>query len=85
MPFTSLHKETNRAIWQPVREAYTGLQKYHIANSYGLFRRMTGVEKGRPEVILEYSDDVNGPWKEYQFLYKPGNVSAAPLFIGKLA
>jgi len=79
VPFTSLHKETNRALWDSVRVAYTDLQRYHIANSYGLFRRMTGVG-GRPEVILEYSDDVNGPWKEYQFLYKPGNTSAAPVF-----
>jgi hypothetical protein len=42
---------------------------------------MTGVN-GRPEVILEYAEDVAGPWKEYQFLYKPGNISAAPVFIG---
>lgn len=46
-----------------------------------VFRRMTGVEKGRPEVVLEYSEDLNGPWKEYQFLAKPGNMSAAPLFV----
>src|SRR3989442_7066958 len=31
-----------------------------------------------PEVILEYSDDVNGPWKEYHFMYKPGNTTASP-------
>lgn len=44
---------------------------------------MTGVEKGRPEVILEYADNMDGPWKEYHFMYKIGNVSASPVFVGK--
>ena len=41
---------------------------------------MTGVG-GRPEVILEGSDSVHGPWHEYNFLYKPGNTSVAPKFM----
>ena len=49
----------------------------HIVGSYGLFRRMTGVG-GRPEVIIEGSDNPGGPWKEYHFMYKPGNVTEAP-------
>lgn len=81
VPFTSLHKETNRALWQSVKDIYQTSSRYHITSSYGLFRRMTGVEKGRPEVVLEYSDDPNGPWKEYHFLYKPGNTSAAPVYV----
>lgn len=81
VPFTSLHKETNRALWQSVKDMYTVSSRYHVTSSYGLFRRMTGVEKGRPEVILEYSDDVNGPWKEYHFMYKPGNTTASPVFV----
>lgn len=80
VPFTSLHKETGRALWEPVKDMYTASSKYHVTSSYGLFRRMTGVG-GRPEVILEYSDDANGPWKEYHFKFKPGNVSASPLFV----
>jgi hypothetical protein len=82
VPFTSLHKETNRSLYPLVRDMHANLAKYQIANSYGLFRRMTGVEKGRPEVVLEYSDDLQGPWNEYHFLYKAGNASAAPLFLG---
>ncbi|ODN03967.1 Lipase maturation factor 2 [Orchesella cincta] len=81
VPFTSLHKETNRALWQSVKDMYAATSRYHVTSSYGLFRRMTGVEKGRPEVVLEYADDPNGPWKEYHFLYKPGNTSAAPVFV----
>ncbi|KAJ7373720.1 Lipase maturation factor 2 [Desmophyllum pertusum] len=38
---------------------------------------MTGVG-GRPEVIIEGSNDVNGPWMEYNFHYKPGNVFEPP-------
>lgn len=44
---------------------------------------MTGVDGYRPEVILEFANDLNGPWKEYEFLYKPGAVSAAPSFLSK--
>lgn len=81
VPFSSLHKETNQALPEQVREAYSKVNEYHLTSSYGLFRRMTGTDGGRPEVILEYSDNLNGPWSEYQFLYKPGNVTAAPRFI----
>lgn len=55
----------------------------HLVNSYGLFRRMTGVE-GRPEVIIEGSDSIDGPWKEYEFLYKPGNVNNSLPFVGNM-
>ena len=44
--------------------------------------RMTGVG-GRPEVIIEGSHSASGPWTEYHFLYKPGDVSAAPRIVGK--
>jgi hypothetical protein len=45
-------------------------------------RRMTGVG-GRPEVVIEGSDDRLDGWKEYEFLYKPGNLSRGPPFVGK--
>ena len=44
---------------------------------------MTGVG-GRPEVIVEGSHDINTGWKEYNFLYKPGNVSERPPVVGEL-
>ncbi|TRZ04461.1 hypothetical protein DNTS_016411 [Danionella cerebrum] len=50
--------------------------RYQLVNSYGLFRRMTGVG-GRPEVVIEGSLDRN-TWTEIEFMYKPGNTSAAP-------
>ncbi len=50
-----------------------------LIGSYGLFRRMTGVG-GRPEIVIEGANSRAGPWKEYEFMYKPGNVSVAPRF-----
>ena len=40
---------------------------------------------GRPEVILEGSDLLEKGWKEYEFLYKPGNVSARLPVVGTSA
>ncbi|XP_075257869.1 lipase maturation factor 2-like [Convolutriloba macropyga] len=59
---------------------YFSLQEYRVSNSYGLFRRMTGVH-GRPEVVLEGSASKDGPWKELHFLYKPGNLSSSPPWV----
>ncbi|CAB3385586.1 Hypothetical predicted protein [Cloeon dipterum] len=53
---------------------YAQTYKYHISSGYGLFRRMTGID-GRPEVIIEGSNSMEGPWKEFEFKYKPGDVS----------
>jgi len=57
-----------------------GVGQLELTHSYGLFRRMTGVG-GRPEVVIEGSDHLHGPWTEYEFLYKPGNISRAPSFM----
>lgn len=52
---------------------------FHLSNSYGLFRRMTGVG-GRPELIFQGSND-GKTWLDYEFHYKPGNTSSIPGFI----
>jgi hypothetical protein len=44
---------------------------------------MTGVG-GRPEVIIEGSNSLDSGWKEYEFYYKPGNVSKVPPIVGKV-
>lgn len=49
---------------------------FSITNSYGLFRRMTGVG-GRPELIISGSYD-GETWQEYDFYYKPGDVTYMP-------
>lgn len=76
VPYTYLEYEANSNIWPAVNKMYTAVDRYQLVNSYGLFRRMTGVG-GRPEVIVEGSYDQQ-TWMEIEFMYKPGNISAAP-------
>ncbi|XP_033918832.1 lipase maturation factor 2 [Melopsittacus undulatus] len=76
VPFTYIESESHRKLWPGIHEAFGAVQRLQLVNSYGLFRRMTGVG-GRPEVVLEGS--YNGKnWTEIEFMYKPGNVSRAP-------
>lgn len=58
-------------IVQPILQV---TQAFHISNPYGLFATMT---KSRSEIVLEGSAD-GKEWKEYQFRYKPGDVSRPP-------
>lgn len=83
VPYSTLHPSGNSTVLPQVRQWHTQTQRYHLVDAYGLFRRMTGVE-GRPEVIIEGSNSIDGPWKEYHFLYKPGNVNATLPFVGKI-
>ncbi|XP_032666182.1 lipase maturation factor 2-like [Odontomachus brunneus] len=80
VPYASLHPSHNSTIPIQLRQAHATVDHLHLVNSYGLFRRMTGVG-GRPEVIIEGSDSIDGPWKEYEFLYKPGNVNNSLPFV----
>ncbi|KAK7807179.1 hypothetical protein U0070_018170 [Myodes glareolus] len=50
------------------------VEHLQLVSSYGLFRWMTGLG-GRPEVVLEGSDD-GQHWTEIEFMYKPGNFAA---------
>lgn len=43
---------------------------------------MTGVG-GRPELVLEGSSQLEGPWIEIPFKYKPGAVDRPCPFVGK--
>lgn len=81
MPLTSLHPSTNSTVQPEIRTVYNRLHKLHAVNQYGLFSKMVGVD-GRPEIILEGADNIDGPWKEYNFLYKPGNVNHSLPFVG---
>jgi predicted DCC family thiol-disulfide oxidoreductase YuxK len=48
----------------------------HIVNGYGLFAVMT---TKREEIVIEGSDD-GVEWREYEFRYKPGDLSRRPLW-----
>ncbi|KAM9854613.1 lipase maturation factor 2a [Aulostomus maculatus] len=76
VPFTYIEYESSARLWPGVRQAYEMVDRYQLVNSYGLFRRMTGVG-GRPEVVIEGSHD-GITWTEIEFMYKPGNLSAPP-------
>ncbi|KAM6936764.1 lipase maturation factor 2a [Xenentodon cancila] len=76
VPFTYIEHDSNARLWPGVRQAYELVDRYQLVNSYGLFRRMTGVG-GRPEVVIEGSSD-GVTWTEIEFMYKPGNMSASP-------
>ncbi|XP_053319333.1 lipase maturation factor 2 [Spea bombifrons] len=76
VPYTYMEFESNGQLWPPVRQMFKAVDRYQLVNSYGLFRRMTGVG-GRPEVVVEGSYD-RVTWTEIEFMYKPGNISAAP-------
>ncbi|XP_019399533.1 PREDICTED: lipase maturation factor 2, partial [Crocodylus porosus] len=76
VPFTYIEHESNGKLWPSLHQLFGAVDRYQLANSYGLFRRMTGVG-GRPEVVLEGSYDMEH-WTEIEFMYKPGNISAAP-------
>ncbi|KAM7414480.1 hypothetical protein PAMA_019347 [Pampus argenteus] len=76
VPFTYIEYDSHARLWPGVRNAYELVDRYQLVNSYGLFRRMTGVG-GRPEVVIEGSHD-GVKWTEIEFMYKPGNLSAPP-------
>ncbi|XP_035673677.1 lipase maturation factor 2-like [Branchiostoma floridae] len=77
VPHTVIDWQSNNNLWPIVKQWNQRVDKFQLVNSYGLFRRMTGVG-GRPEVIVEGSNSLQLGWKEYDFLYKPGNVKVAP-------
>lgn len=56
VPFTYIEYDSNARLWPGVRKVYDVVDRYQLVNSYGLFRRMTGVG-GRPEVVIEGSYD----------------------------
>ncbi|KAL0116070.1 hypothetical protein PUN28_011138 [Cardiocondyla obscurior] len=80
VPYSTLHETHNTTVFNQLKQVHAKIDHLHITNSYGLFRRMTGVD-GRPEVVIEGSNNIEGPWKEYEFLYKPGNVNNSLPFV----
>jgi hypothetical protein len=62
---------------RPLIAVYGWLEPFRSLNSYGLFAVMT---TSRPEIIIEGSE--NGvTWREYEFKYKPGDVTRRPGFV----
>ncbi|EJW83266.1 hypothetical protein WUBG_05822 [Wuchereria bancrofti] len=51
-----------------------------IAEVIAAILRMTGLY-GRPEIILEGSYELNGPWTMFDFYSKPGKLNERPRFV----
>ncbi|EDO49179.1 predicted protein, partial [Nematostella vectensis] len=79
-PFTDISPRTKSKLPSSFRGWYKQTKYLEVAHPYGLFRSMTGVG-GRPEIIILGSNSTEGPWEEYDFLYKPGNIYAPPPFV----
>ncbi|XP_068673133.1 lipase maturation factor 2-like [Montipora foliosa] len=77
VPYTDISHKAKADLWPVIHRWRQKTDSFELVNSYGLFRSMTGVG-GRPEVVIEGSNDLDGPWKEYHFHYKPGNLSGPP-------
>ena len=60
--------------WSRLLISQVDSDRFHLVNSYGLFRRMT---ETRPEIIIEGSND-GKHWQAYEFFWKPGELSRAP-------
>lgn len=52
--------------------------KLRLVGTYGAFGV---VSEEREELIIESANDTNGPWKEYHFKVKPGDVYGRPRWI----
>ncbi|EAT34737.1 AAEL013056-PA [Aedes aegypti] len=50
-------------------KAYQGLHNLFVVIQYG--QHLNKIRPKRLEIILEYADDITGPWHEYGFQYKP--------------
>ncbi|XP_010839905.1 PREDICTED: lipase maturation factor 2 [Bison bison bison] len=71
VPYSYMEPSSHGRLWTGAHRLFSTVEHLQLANSYGLFRRMTGLG-GRPEVVLEGSYDGH-QWTEIEFMYKPGN------------
>ncbi|KAF4023088.1 hypothetical protein G4228_014841 [Cervus hanglu yarkandensis] len=76
VPYSYMEPSSHGHLWTGAHRLFGTVEHLQLANSYGLFRRMTGLG-GRPEVVLEGSYD-GLQWTEIEFMYKPGNLSRPP-------
>ncbi|CAI2357308.1 unnamed protein product [Caenorhabditis sp. 36 PRJEB53466] len=62
-----------------IMQYYKSANSWGLANFYGSYKQMTTF--GKPEIIIEGAHAIEGPWKEFQFSSKPGDISKRPKFI----
>lgn len=59
---------------------YNQVRKFYIINEYG--QHLRKMRPNRIEIIYEHAQNIEGPWQEYGFLYKPWNVNVSLPFAG---
>lgn len=79
--FSALHPSVNQTIPKDLKLFYNKLAPYKISNSYTPPKEFINFES-RKEIVIQGASDIKGPWYDYQFLYKPGNVNVTPPIIG---
>lgn len=79
--FSALHQSTNNTVPKDLKLFYNKLAPFKISNSYVPPKELIDLDS-RKEIIIQGANDIKGPWYEYQFLYKPGNVNVTPPIIG---
>lgn len=79
---SSLHHVSNSTVLPQARSLHNKFSHLHIANSYPIFRKTIGLNT-RKEIIIEGSNNIEGPWQEYNFVYKPVHVNNSLAFAGK--
>ncbi|CCD70798.1 Lipase maturation factor [Caenorhabditis elegans] len=82
IPLLRMDEKLAQRTYEPpvVMTMYKTVNSWSVANSYGSYRQMTGTH-GRPEIVIEGSHHIEGPWREIEFTSKPGKVSKRPRFI----
>ncbi|XP_057381107.1 lipase maturation factor 2-like isoform X2 [Daphnia carinata] len=80
VPYSTLNPATRTSLPAFLNRWHGQFDQFHLTSSYGLFRSMTGVG-GRPEVILEGATELQGPYNEISFKYKPGQIERPCSFI----
>ncbi|XP_055691978.1 lipase maturation factor 2-like [Lutzomyia longipalpis] len=72
VPHRSAHRDANISSTE-IGHMYSKFQHLSLVNTYG--RHLRAMRPVRHEVIFEHANNIEGPWHEYEFAYKPGNVN----------
>ncbi|XP_050435661.1 lipase maturation factor 2-like [Adelges cooleyi] len=67
----------NSTLTKDMKIVFNDIAPFQLSSSYVPPKELINFNS-RNEIILEGANDIKGPWYEYEFLYKPGNVNATP-------
>lgn len=79
VPHGNLDKATNISD-TTLGSVYHQVEKLHIVNQYG--QHLQRMRTERLEIVYEHAQDIEGPWHEYGFRYKPAAVNGSLAFAG---